>query len=160
MSADGLTVLFQPAAPLDPGDENGVSDVFRAPFPDIADADIDGDSMPDAWERAHFGNLGRDGSGDFDRDGARDRDEYIAGSDPTHSASVFRVIVEAAPGDGPLTVTFPSMVGVTYSLDIAPEVSNTAFRIVGGPTPGTGQPMTFAVPVVGSPGFVRVAAFR
>jgi pectate lyase len=40
-----------------------------------ADADLDG--MPDAWEAAAFGDVGRDGRGDADGDGYTDLEEYL-----------------------------------------------------------------------------------
>ena len=48
-------------------------------------ADQDADGMNDAWEIAHFGNLGRDGSGDYDGDGLTDFEEFLRGTDPTVS---------------------------------------------------------------------------
>ena len=42
----------------------------------------DGDAMPDEWEFRHFGNLDRDGTGDFDGDGISDLAEFRAGTDP------------------------------------------------------------------------------
>jgi hypothetical protein len=45
--------------------------------------DTDGDGLADAWELEHFGNLDRDGSGDFDGDGISDLDEYLDGTDPS-----------------------------------------------------------------------------
>jgi len=39
--------------------------------------DSDGDGMNDAWEKNNFGDLTRDGSGDFDGDGIIDLDEYL-----------------------------------------------------------------------------------
>ncbi|AZQ13037.1 hypothetical protein [Shewanella khirikhana] len=45
--------------------------------------DTDGDGLDDAWEIEHFGDLSRDGSGDFDGDGLTDREEFELGSDPT-----------------------------------------------------------------------------
>ena len=38
--------------------------------------DSDGDEMDDEWERAFFGNLDRDGTGDFDEDGVLDLNEF------------------------------------------------------------------------------------
>jgi len=49
------------------------------------DADIDGDGMCDGWETLHFGDLARDGTGDFDSDSVTDLDEYLNGSDPGES---------------------------------------------------------------------------
>ena len=45
--------------------------------------DTDGDGLPDDWETLYFGDLTRDGNGDFDGDGLTDLDEYINGTDPT-----------------------------------------------------------------------------
>lgn len=44
--------------------------------------DTDGDGMADAWELEHFGNLDRDGYGDFDGDGITDLQEYLDNDDP------------------------------------------------------------------------------
>lgn len=41
----------------------------------LGDSDLDG--MNDAWELSNFGNLTRDGTGDFDGDGILDLDEYL-----------------------------------------------------------------------------------
>ncbi|OQX00412.1 MAG: hypothetical protein BWK80_61845 [Desulfobacteraceae bacterium IS3] len=43
----------------------------------ITRADSDKDGMADYWELKYFGNLYRDGNGDFDGDGVSDRDEYL-----------------------------------------------------------------------------------
>ncbi|XXF08319.1 hypothetical protein J3Q00_20410 [Pseudomonas sp. D2-3] len=45
-------------------------------------ADSDGDGMDDDWELEHFGNLDRDGAGDFDGDGISDLDEFTNRTDP------------------------------------------------------------------------------
>ncbi|MFW5988729.1 MAG: Ig-like domain-containing protein, partial [Desulfosudaceae bacterium] len=47
--------------------------------------DTDGDGLDDAWERQYFGNLDRDGTGDYDGDGISDRDEFLLGLDPTRT---------------------------------------------------------------------------
>lgn len=44
--------------------------------------DDDNDEMPDDWETEVFGDISRDGSGDYDGDGIVDLDEYLAGTDP------------------------------------------------------------------------------
>ncbi|BCU77908.1 BNR-4 repeat-containing protein [Luteolibacter sp. LG18] len=50
--------------------------------------DGDGDGMPDSWEQAYFGTTTRNGTGDYDRDGLTDKQEYQAGTDPTNPNSV------------------------------------------------------------------------
>jgi len=55
-----------------------------------AAADSDGNGLPDAWEILHFGHIGVDPNADPDHDGATNLMEYLAGTDPNSSASVFR----------------------------------------------------------------------
>jgi len=45
-----------------------------------ADADID--NLGDAWENRYFGNLNQTGSGDYDKDGFTNKQEYENGSNP------------------------------------------------------------------------------
>jgi hypothetical protein len=59
----------------------------------VTDTDCDG--MNDAWELARFGTLARDGSGDFDGDGASDLDEYRNGTDPTEPDATFSLHLPA-----------------------------------------------------------------
>jgi hypothetical protein len=48
----------------------------------LAAGDSDGDGLLDSWEMANFGNLTRDGSGDWNADGLLDRDAFRFGLDP------------------------------------------------------------------------------
>jgi MYXO-CTERM domain-containing protein len=49
----------------------------------VLDADADG--LPDGWETLYFGGItAEDGFGDPDGDGIGNRDEFLAGFDPTH----------------------------------------------------------------------------
>jgi len=55
--------------------------------------------MDDQWERDWFGNLTRNGTGDFDQDGQNDRQEFLASTVPTNPASVFKVTeISRTPG--------------------------------------------------------------
>ncbi|MDM8515982.1 hypothetical protein QUF76_07270 [Desulfobacterales bacterium HSG16] len=49
----------------------------------ITSGDNDNDQIPDWWELQHFGTLDRDGTGDFDKDGISDLNEFINGTDPS-----------------------------------------------------------------------------
>jgi len=49
--------------------------------------DSDGDGMPDWWEVQYFGNLDRDGTGDWDGDGLIDLAEFEYGTNPTNPDS-------------------------------------------------------------------------
>lgn len=44
--------------------------------------DTDTDGLPDKWELYHFGDLTRDGSGDWNNDGLLDRDAFRFGLNP------------------------------------------------------------------------------
>ncbi|QTA85424.1 DUF4114 domain-containing protein [Desulfonema magnum] len=52
------------------------------------DKDTDKDGMPDEWEKIYFTDLSRDGTGDYDKDGKSDLDEYKNGTDPTKPAEL------------------------------------------------------------------------
>ena len=49
--------------------------------------DSDGDGMADWWELQYFGNLDRDGTGDWDGDGLIDLAEFEHDTDPTNPDS-------------------------------------------------------------------------
>jgi hypothetical protein len=68
---DGFTTAEELAAGTDPA--NPLSN------PD----DTDADGLPDAWEIQHFGDLSQGPRDDFDGDGATNREELSAGTDPT-----------------------------------------------------------------------------
>jgi len=57
--------------------------------------DSDGDGVLDTCEMQYFGNLERNGSGDFDGDGFLDRDECLQGTDPTVRIAVIINEVDA-----------------------------------------------------------------
>jgi hypothetical protein len=61
--------------------------------------DDDDDEMPDQWETVYFGNTSSNGTGDADNDGIANRYEWLAGTDPTNSASRMRILdLDLAPG--------------------------------------------------------------
>jgi hypothetical protein len=59
--------------------------------------DTDGDGMDDAWEMKYFNTLDRDGTGDFDRDGISDLDEFLLATEPTISNHIPTTPVIIAP---------------------------------------------------------------
>jgi hypothetical protein len=48
----------------------------------VNNPDADNDGLVDAWEITNFGDLSRDGTGDFDNDGSTDAQEFAAGTNP------------------------------------------------------------------------------
>lgn len=51
--------------------------------------DLDGDGMPDEWEKFYFGGTNALAGTDFDGDGVSNRDEYTDGTKPSDPTSVF-----------------------------------------------------------------------
>lgn len=95
--------------------------------------DTDGDGMDDAWELEHFGNLDRDGSGDFDGDGISDLDEFLNGTDPSVGPQV--PVIQSPVYDAEvdqlqptLTIvnnTHPVDVTTTYSFELYADAEMT-----------------------------------
>lgn len=77
--------------------------------------DTDADSLIDSWENHHFGGLGSSYYQDPDGDGFNNGAEYIAGSDPTNSMSVFSAdnsVLNAEPG-----IEFYGITGRQYRVE-------------------------------------------
>ncbi len=47
--------------------------------------------MDDAWETTYFGNLSRNGTGDYDSDGMLDLEEYTNSFNPTVDDEPFAI---------------------------------------------------------------------
>jgi hypothetical protein len=77
--------------------------------------DSDADGLPDAWELENFGNLDRDGTGDFDNDGLSDREEYVVGSNPKDASSGFPALGIESTGET-FRVSFPTVAGRVYTV--------------------------------------------
>jgi len=131
LGADGRTVIFQTwASDMADGDYNDKRDVF---FLRLGSGDSDGDGMDDDWEMAFFGTLARDGKGDFDRDGATDLQEFLAGTDPTNTNSVLRAMTLTALGSGTTTVFWPAVSGKTYRVFYKDDVAVGTWTELAGP---------------------------
>ena len=117
LSADGRTVAFLSAADdLVAGDFNFEADLFLASLPGPAVTDSDSDGLPDVYERAVFGDLGRTGDGDFDGDGATDRDEFVSGTEPKDPRSVLRLDIGGSDAVGSVVLTWRTAMGIAYQV--------------------------------------------
>jgi YD repeat-containing protein len=76
--------------------------------------DTDNDGLADSFELAYFGNLSRNGLGDFDGDGFSDLAEYFAGTVPTNSTSLLRMERVVTNTVMQTTVSWLSVSGRTY----------------------------------------------
>ena len=92
--------------------------------------DSDGDGVPDWWMQQYFGHptgLESDHSragDDPDGDGMSNLQEYLAGTNPTNSASAFRIISVAQEGDN-IRVTWSAGGGRTNMVETASSLSGS-----------------------------------
>ena len=133
-SGDGQTLVFQSAATdLIPGDFNQDSDVFSLRLTLPVNTDSDHDQMDDAWELLHFHTLARDGTGDFDHDGASDLFEFLTGTLPDDPNSLFRgqIIYSAGPGQTPV-IRWPALPGHAYQIEFRNALDVSWLPLPGG----------------------------
>jgi subtilisin family serine protease len=79
--------------------------------------DTDSNGLPDWWELQYFGHLtGTAPNADPDHDGMNNLAEWIAGTNPTNSASVFRLTLVSATNANNIVVSWPSVAGRNYWL--------------------------------------------
>jgi Tol biopolymer transport system component len=115
LGADLRTVLFQSTASnLTPHDRNQSTDLFWIRF---ALPDSDGDGIDDDWELTFFNTLSRDGTGDFDRDGMTDLEEFLAGTDPTNEFSILRAWIASDLPNGNPVVSWTAVPGRSYQVE-------------------------------------------
>jgi hypothetical protein len=139
-SGDGQTLVFQSlASDILVQDFNHASDVIAY----SVSRDSDGDGMDDQWELDNFGTLSRNGTGDFDGDGASDLFEFQAGTDPKNPASVFRafVVYSGTPGPAP-TIAWPVAAGKSYRVQFKNDLRDSGWQDLSG-----------GVTVIGTNGF-------
>ncbi len=67
--------------------------------------DIDGNGLPDSWERTYFGSIGQNPNADSDADGVSNGQEYQDGTDPTNPASFSPSLNLLATPGGLVTVS-------------------------------------------------------
>ncbi len=83
----------------------------------IAHDDFDADGMPDAWEKIN--NLA-DPQGDADGDGQANQNEFVAGTNPNSSTSVFRMEDARKVGSN-WEFNLPTMNGREYKIGCCPQ---------------------------------------
>jgi hypothetical protein len=88
----------------------------------LADSDLDG--IPDAWENQFFSSLGVLGMyGDRDSDGATDRDEYLAGTNPVDNDSCFRCYTPYVDAGSEFVLSWSSVSNREYDIRVSTNIS-------------------------------------
>jgi hypothetical protein len=97
---------------------SGSSDVVWGMKLDAVPIDADGNGLPDAWEQQYFGHTGVGTEADADNDGMSNLREYLAGTNPTNAASLFR-LTSALPVNNDVRVDWTTVGGHGYVLQAA-----------------------------------------
>jgi hypothetical protein len=91
---------------------------------DLRHDDIDNDELPDWWEQRAFANLTTAGlESDHDGDGASDRQEWRAGTDPMDAASVFKLTSVARVSSRNIRIRWSGAAGQVFVLERSRDLS-------------------------------------
>lgn len=119
---------------------DGSGNLTRSASYTVADSDNDG--MADSFENTYFGNLSRDGLGDFDGDDFIDLAEYFAGTVPTNSTSALRMERVLTNTVVQTTVSWLSVSGRTYRVQFKNTINDLGWNDLAGDIVATGTPAT------------------
>ena len=115
--------------------------------------DEDEDGLPDAWEE-HYADLSLDPDVDNDGDGLKNREEWIAGTDPVDGQSVLR-FGEGGAEASAVTISWQSATGRTYRVSHAAALS-TNFVPVASNIPANPPTNSATITDPGEGGFYRI----
>ncbi|HWN96223.1 MAG TPA: CotH kinase family protein, partial [Methylomirabilota bacterium] len=89
--------------------------------------DFDGDGIADSWETNYFGfstNNTADGALDFDGDGMINRDEYVAGTNPTNALSVLKLVLTATNS---AVLEFVAQPNISYTVQFRTNLTSATW---------------------------------
>ena len=127
-------------------------------YPPAAD-DSDGDALPDSWEISSFWTLAHGANDDPDGDGVANRAEYLAGTHPNNSGSIFTLTGGQADGTE-VQVGWSTVSGKNYQLMRSESLMVPSWSVAGLPVSGTGSDASTTVPDDANQGFYKVRANR
>jgi hypothetical protein len=125
--------------------------------------DANANGLPDAWERTFFGGLGVDPNADPDGDGMSNKEEYLAGTNPTNSADNLRITsFISSPNGTNVTVAWSTVLTREYFLQKSTDLNaqNWADSGLGVIVPTGASLVRSLTDSVDTNRFYRVQAFR
>jgi hypothetical protein len=99
------------------------------------------DGLDDAWELTYFGDLDETDSGDFDGDGTDNLTEFRLGLIPNDGSSRF-----AATSGTAGALTWPSVTGVTFTIERSPSLASGSWTVLEAAFAGTAGTATYTDP--------------
>jgi hypothetical protein len=118
--------------------------------------DLDGDGLPDSWERQHGLDFATpNAAADDDGDTFPNAAEYAWGTHPANRSSHPRCDPAAAP-EGRLRLRIPSAIGRLYQLEGSDDLGT--WQSEGPASPGTGSELDLLTPAGSTRPFWRVRA--
>jgi hypothetical protein len=98
--------------------------------------DVDGDGMADAWETNYFGTVNTTNNAanalqDPDGDGMINRDEYVAGTNPTDALSVLKIVLTATNAN---VLQFVAQANVSYTVQSGTNLASATWDSLTGIT--------------------------
>ena len=129
----------------------------------LGGTDSNANGLPDAWERIYFGALGVNPNADADGDGVSNKQEYLAGTNPTNSADKLKITAfTTTPGGTGINLTWNSVLTRHYHIQKSTNIlaqtwldSGLGTVVPGGSSTTKAFSDTFA-----TNRFYRVEAFR
>ena len=131
----------------------------------LAQADIDADGLPDPFEQGIADADNNDpirsvhdvaGPDDYDHDSSCNADEFVAGTDPANSNSLFRIAdVRSEPGTNVIVLRWPSAADRSYTVWSATNLCN-GFTAIASNLPATPPQNTRTNPVQDSGRFYKI----
>lgn len=107
------------------------------------------DGIPDAWRLLYFGSTSTNSSsyvaGDPDHDGLNNDQEFLAGTNPTNAASVFK-LTAFNPATSTNAVSIHSANGIVYRVQCRDDLGTGAWAILADQVAGNGTNVFLADP--------------
>lgn len=110
----------------------------------VSSGDSDADGLPDGWEQVHFGSLSRDGTGDFDQDGASDAFELLAGTAPNNLNSFLRIQPDPTVSAGGVAIEWEANPGRSYRLQFKNALNDPSWQTLPGKVTATGTTASYS----------------
>jgi WD40-like Beta Propeller Repeat len=163
INGDGSTVVFENlASGLVPNDLNREQDVFADSLTPVVPTDTDGDKLPDWWMLQYFGHPTGDAGDnsraqdDADGDGMSNLQEYLTGTNPRDSTSVFRLQIAAMISTNTMALTWISVPGGSYQIQYKDNLTDPVWLNLPGNPTVTGNQGCFMMPPSQSSRYYRI----